>query len=214
MKVCCDQHSSPRGVSFVEMMITVSIMSMLVLAIAPFFNLTQKGFTSMEAHNSLKTAGQEAINRIGTKLTQSKRFFENASSSKIFKDRATLTTPPAPLTGSLLPSIEEVGSLSPGSTNFVSASVGNCIFFASVEAPQDLTVLNGAGTSVSVRIDNYIFNYYFLGPDNTVSVGGRSKINLWEWHSKRYADYIQLNTLTDATEKLNAAKALFNAGTL
>jgi prepilin-type N-terminal cleavage/methylation domain-containing protein len=205
-------HRTP-GVTLVELLIAVTILSMLVVGVSPFISLTQRGFSSMEAHNSLKTGGQEAINRIGNKLAQCKRLFENTVDSDAFRARAVLTTQPTIITGSKIPIIEENGTLSPGATGFISASMGNSIFFASIEAPADMDVLDSTGNPCVVRIDYYQFNYFYLAEEALISLAGQPRINLWEWHSEKYADYTQLINITDTTKRQNAVKVLFASGT-
>ncbi len=198
---------SKKGISLVEMMVAVAVMSIIVLAVSPMFTLTQKGYSSMEAHNALKMSGQETINRIGNKLTQCKRFFDGSAASTPFLARVSIASPTL-LAGSKLPIVEETGTLSPSSSTFVASSVGNSVFFASIEAPCDVSV--GAE---SVRIDSYQFNYYFLAEDGTASLGPQRKIVIWEWHSKFYVDYIQIMSISNVTKRNSVVSILFSSGT-
>jgi len=201
-----------KGVTFVEVIIASSILSLISLAVAPMFNVAQQGFTTSEAKISLRTESQKVINKIGHQLAESKRLFENTPASKAFLDRVQLTSPSTSLLGSRLPVLEETASLSPGSSLFVPTSVGNSLFFASRIEPKDLTILNSSAVNVTVRIDHYVFNYYFLGVDNSQEIGGQSKINLWEWHSVEYTDYTQMNGISDSTKRENAVQLLISSG--
>lgn len=210
MKRTC--HRNQRGWTLVELVLASVILSILVVAVAPVFNMTQRGFTSVEARSALKISGQEAVNKLNHKLVECKRLFENSANDLGYLARVQLSTAPAVLANSRLPSLEETGAISPSSGSFVAASVGNSLFFASIDRARDLTVLDAGGNSCNVRIDMYVFNYYYLSPENGVSVGGQPKRELWEWHSGLYADYNQLMALTDTTKRANVAIALRNGG--
>src|SRR5688572_14033756 len=102
---------SQRGFTLTEVMISSVILSILVLAVFPVLRLSQQGFSSMEARNSLKSEGQAAMNRIGHKLVECKRLFENTANDNAFRARAVRSV--APLANSRLAAIEETGALSP-----------------------------------------------------------------------------------------------------
>lgn len=201
-----------RGFTLTEVMIASVILGILVLAVMPVIRLSQQGFSAMETRNSLKSEGQSAMNKIGQRLVECKRMFENTADDNAFLAKAIL--PIAAMPGSALPSMEELGTISPSTTSFVSASVGNRLFFASVLAPADVTVVDGGGVNRNVRVDLYMFNIYYLALDATAtkSIGGRTRRVLKEWHSAPYADYSQISSITDVTKRANTAKAMAARG--
>lgn len=203
---------SSRGVTLVELIIATALLSIVVLGAVALFRTSQRAYSSTEAQVTLKSLGQASINHIGLSLSQSKRFFENTATGTSYLSRVTLTGGPSALSGSQLPTITVNGSLSPGNTDFVSASVGNQIFLSVLEPAQDLTVLNSGGVSGTVRIDTYHFNYYYLSADSTKRLGGAARIDLREWRSPPYADRAQLLALTDAVQRSNAVIALRSGG--
>lgn len=200
------------GFTLIEMMLASIILSILVLAVAPVFNMTQRGFTSVEARNALKTSGQEAVNRLSHKMVECKRLFENTAVGNAYLALIQRVEAPATLADSRLPSLEETGSVTPSSGTFVPASVGNSLFFASVDRPRDLTVNDSGGDTQIVRVDTYVFNYYFLSQDDSITIGGQPGRRLWEWHSGLYADYNQIVGITDATTQANVVAALQSGG--
>lgn len=204
----CSAKRARRGFTLTEVMIASAVLSILVLAVMPVIRLSQQGFSSMEARNALKSEGQAAMNRIGHKLVECKRLFENTTADNLFLARAQLSVPA--LANSRLPGLEETGAISPSSGTFVASSVGNRLFFASVVPPADLTVLDGGGNTETVRIDLYVFNAYHLAGDAAKSVAGQSRRVLREWHSGSYADYNQLSGIPDPTKRANAARSLVN----
>jgi len=203
-----DKRRRQRGFTLTELMVSAVVLSILVLSVMPVLRLSQQGFSSMEARNSLKTEGQAAVNRMGHKLTECKRMFENTALDNAFFTRATLSV--APMTGSQLAIMEESGAVSPSSGSFVAASVGNRLFFASVVPAADSTVLITGGTTAVVRVDLYQFNAYYLALDNTKRVAGSTRRVLREWHSASYADYNQLIASADAIKRANTARAMVN----
>ncbi len=199
------------GVTLTELMIAVAIFSLVMLAITPMFTLGVRQSASIEAHSSLKLESQNTMAAIARKLEQSKRLFENNANDNAFLARVVLSTAPAAISGSKLPNFEEAGGLSPSTSTFVAASVGNRLFFTSLDSYEDMTVPNASAVNRTVRIDCYRFNYYYLGSASG-AIGGKYCRNLWQWLSIRYGDYIQLTAITDATQRTNAAAALYARG--
>lgn len=206
------QFGHSKGVTLVEVMITASILAMITLAVVPIFNLSMRQSSSLEARTALKTEAQDAMRLVGRRLQQCKRIFENSSNDNLYMQRVTLGSAPSALTGSALPTIEESGTISPNDGDFVSASVGNRLFFACLDAPVDMTPQDASASTRAVRIDIYRFYYYYLAAETDGTVGGKTRRNLWEWKSVRFADYVQLNAVTDSTRRTNSAIGLKAAG--
>jgi prepilin-type N-terminal cleavage/methylation domain-containing protein len=202
---------SDGGYTLVELMITVAIVGIMTASIIPLFKLAQYGLSSGESRSSLKTVGENSVNRIVHQLEQCKRIFENNASDNAFKSRAQLTGLPSALTGSALPIIEENGGISPSTTTFVAGGVGNSLFFAAIDQPVTVSVADSALVTQTLRLDVYHFVYYYLGTDSGYIQTTR-KINLWEWQSVKYVDYNQIVGIVDATEKTHALTALSAAG--
>lgn len=201
-----------RGVTLVELLIVVGIIGFVMGAVTVFFTNTRKSFTFFEVTNQLKTNAQKAVNSINHYLAISKRIFENNTNDLAYAARLTLSITPMP--GTRLPVINETGSLSPDSPDFSQSSVGNCLFFASSGSPLVIqNVLDGTGTPHTMRIDYYTFNFYYLTADTSVNMANKNKrFTLISWHSKGYADWGQLNSISDATLKINTLIAIYNSG--
>jgi len=195
--------SDEKGITLVEMMVSLSIFSMLAAVVFMSMSTFSKASSSTEATNQMKSCSQKAVNKIGLRLSESKRIFENTGSDTPFLARVAGIETILP--GSRLPRIEETGSLSPGDPLFTASGVGNSLFFANTEFPEVLVL----STTCSVRIDAYVFNYYYLAQTTGVSICNTPVIRLMGWHSKEYADYTQLNVLSGNTRTLTV-QALFN----
>ncbi|MCK4533126.1 hypothetical protein KAU39_05015, partial [bacterium] len=144
--------------------------------------------------------------------------FENNTAGNDYLGILDLTGSPFLLAGSLLPVIEELGSLSPASPDFVQSSVGNTLFFAGSGVPQTLeNIVDSSGTVSAVRVDIYRFHYYYLTQDNSGNIAGKGyRYNLILWKSVEYAGYNQINAaaIPDATKRSNTVTALHNNGIL
>jgi len=158
---------------------------------------------SMDATNQMKSCSQSAVNKIGLRLSECKRIFENTAQDTPFLAR--ITGIDSSLSNSRLPKIEETGSFIPGDSLFNSSSVGNSLFFTNTEFPKILQL----SSTYTTRIDCYVFNYYYLVPVFNYTIGNTSAIKLMEWHSKKYADYTQINALSGNTKTLTIT-ALYN----
>lgn len=205
--------ASGLGYSLVELVMAVAIFSIVVPVIVMFFSSTMRAFNSFEAANGLKKSNQQAVNRIFLKLSGNKRLFQNTANDTAFLLRVSTGGCPSKLTGSKLAKIEENGVLSPGTTNFVSASVGNSLFFAGNAGTRILGgIVDGGGLSGTVRIDAYTFNYYYLTPENPKSLTYAPSYCLVEWQSGVYADCNQVSTVSDPVKNSNTIKALISSG--
>jgi prepilin-type N-terminal cleavage/methylation domain-containing protein len=202
------------GMTLVEVMMTLAILSIIVVALVPLIQTSTRALTEFEARSSLDAESQKAMNRMTQVLTESKRIFQNTAGDAGFLAAVQLSSgAPAAMTGSELPTIEATGSVSPSSTSsFVADSVGNSLFFASLDLPQDLTVDDASSSTQSVRIDAYHFNYYYLAQDDGAQIGGQDRISIWEWRSVSYADYGEIAAVSDSTERGNVVAALKTAG--
>lgn len=167
----------------------------------------------MEARAAIRSAAQQVSNQIGKQLAQCQRIYDRTSGPALLArlDLAGL----APLAGTQLPQVEESGALSPGAAGFVQASVGNSLLFASAETPSDLEGMeDSGGVPRRVRVDTFVFNYYFLTSDASQSIAQQPRILFQEWRTAHYANYEQLAALMtfDLTLGTHTVAALYAAG--
>ena len=199
---------SRSGITLVELIITSTVMAVMILTVVPLFNVTSRGYSTLEVSTVLSAGIQEAVTRIQSRLSENKRIFDRTTGAD-FLTRVTAAVSPAPLTGSLLPNISANASLDPSSGTFVSSNTGNCLLFASVDKPVPLTnIMNSLGVATQVRVDTFILNFYYLAPNATQQIGGIPVRDLWEWHSIPYVDLLGLTSIPDVTLRNNAIAAL------
>jgi hypothetical protein len=189
------------------MIMAVAIVGIITPMVLSLLMTVLKGFTGYEAAVQLRKNNQASINRIYLRLGSCKRMFENETvAANNYLTRISLTGYPTLLAGSKLPTISETGVLNIDSPTFVSANVGNSMFFVSNDSS---SVLSDTGT---VRIDLFRFNYYYLTSDNPHPLYDRESYLLVEWRSIQYADYNGLVRITTAAVQQSAVKELVASG--
>ncbi|MCG3206003.1 MAG: hypothetical protein KCHDKBKB_02729 [Elusimicrobia bacterium] len=164
-------------------MVEVLVASALTIVIATgsvtaIRQLTRSS-TSNETRTSLNSMGQSVLNEIGNRLLVSKRvFFDSDPLLALLED---IETPV--LTGSKLSQWDRFSS--PSSPD--GAKVGNSLFFARTGKTEKFDTTGAC-------IEIFQFHYYYLAPDPATSkkIAGHPLLNLYEWSSLSYADYLQL----------------------
>ena len=203
-----------HGFTLMELIIAITLLAIVVPGLTVLLSTIFKGYSSYEAASGLKKNNQESINRIYLTLMETKRLFQGTAADNAFLAKVSLgADAPTVLSGSKLPLIEESGTLFQGTTNFVTAGVGNCLFFANNSPTQILqNVADSLGSTNTVRIDIYQFTYYYLSSQNSMTIRERQSYSLVEWTSISYADYDQINAIVNSTLKSNTVKKLLAAG--
>jgi hypothetical protein len=186
-----------------EVMLSVIILCIITPGLVMLMTSMTKGFTGYEAGVNLRQLNQVALNQMYLRVGSNKRIFGNNTNDIAYLNKISLTGNPALLTGSLLPTVEDTGTLTPGTTNFLSSSVGNSLFFANNDT--SLEVLTGTNTT---RVDIFRFNYYYLTSVNPKSISSASSYRLVQWRSVQFADYEELANITNLTRQSNVIKAL------
>lgn len=213
-----NESESQKGFTLIEAMLSSLLLLLMVTLFVPTLRLSIMGSTNFEARSALKNAGQRAINRISMNLSACRRLFEWNANPAIrdmtYLAKVDFGGQPGPILNSKLPVKVPQGSLAPGSGGFNAAAVGNGLFFASVKAPLMLDkILDSGGTPHTVRLSNYQFDYYYVGPGKGNPIGKLFNRNLWEWHSVEYADWDGLSDLpADVTLRRNVMLDLQSRG--
>jgi prepilin-type N-terminal cleavage/methylation domain-containing protein len=204
-----------RGMTLVEVIVAVAVMGIIMTATIPFFTYTQSGYTSLEVTTVLPAAMQKALSKIQHRIVENCRIFDSGSIGTAYRARATPNISPAvpsataspPAIPSKLPLLSPDMTLSVTSSTFNRAAVGNSLFFASTDAPYEAP----SGGGLAVKVDTFIFNYFYL-VRNSATLNGQPAIELHEWHSTPYVDYARLISITDTAKSTSTIAWLYSRG--
>lgn len=205
-----------RGFSLTEIMIALAAFVIMMVMFSPMFSLSQKSFTALEMTSTLKDGGQKALNRISADLGKSRRLFKAGvlDDANYLNNVKAHISQPGPVNWTFLPDNNVNSAVSPPDSNFDPNKVGNSLFLASTEYTYDITVMNAGvvpGAETTLRIDAYRFNLYYLATESG-EVGGKPRINLYEWHSVPFADFSQLSSITQVSVATAAVAYLLEKG--
>lgn len=196
------QGQSP-GYTLVEVIVSVALLVVLALFVAPLFHMSQVVMTTNDARALLKQQSQNALQRMASNLREARRIYCRQITAfhpyptppdvaDFFSSTITLSGPFTPITGTRLPLQTQ------GTNDYV----GNALFFAKQLPSAD--VLAGGQ---NFRIDLYQFYYYFVAETpNDPPVANQPTRQLFEWRSVTYADASQINQIP----LLNQAQAIIN----
>jgi prepilin-type N-terminal cleavage/methylation domain-containing protein len=204
------KHSREAGVTLVEVLCALALSGLItVIAVSTIQNWS-RGVSAVDARLALIGISQSALTAADQGLQDCQRLFDRTSVGTGYLARVDFTGSPTLLSGSQLPRIEAIGALTPGSTSFVSTSVGNTLFFAATSDAEDLALTDSSSQTQSYRIDTFRFHLFYLAADASASLGGKPRRVLYHWISKRYADWGQLQRITDSAAVTGAMTALRN----
>lgn len=194
-----------RGLTLIEMMVSLAIFSVIALATMTFIISSLKVNFHVEAQTDVSNMGQQALDDLRGSLAQSKKLLDIDSG---FLPLVDLSAAPAPVGEVRLPRIEPAGSLSPraGSKDgpFQKDSVGNAILFVEALSPfQD--------PATKRLIDRYRFVLYYVGKAEGRIAHVPYALDLVRVESGAYADFTQLDALDEESEHTIVA-ALEKAG--
>lgn len=182
---------SESGISFFEVIIIMMMIGIVMPLVYRFVKIIIQSQTSMEAQGSLNSKSSGAVNRISATLGECKRIFDRTPPNPTIVSQLHFGVPAyPPISATALPQIEVNRPFTPSSSTFVAASVGNSLFFARYDLPIEVQA-SGAATD-TVKIDRYMFVYYYVAQDPGSQIVGKQKRSLWEWRSLAYLDRNQI----------------------
>lgn len=196
-------------------MMAVTISGILIFVAMSFFSRSHAVFTQVDVNNTMKTNGQRELGRLGRVISLNKRIFSSGSANDLaFLARINFGSDPVPKASSKLPQIAVSGVLSPHESGFDPQIFGNSLFFATFGQPVvALNILDSSNAPHNVRIDTYVFHYYYINlAQDQVFRGQGGRNRLVGWHSQPYADYAQILRITDTVERENLVSYLYNSG--
>lgn len=206
-------RSSERGITVIEVMVSMALLSVVSLLFYESYVGTQKANQFLECHGDLNTLGQKAVNAIKNEIVQSRYMFQNDTIGNAYSDAIQLPSGITPATDSRLPVIDIGGNIRPDTGT--ETRTGNALLMARQLTPIEVEVdIDGDGTTDATKYlaDRYQMLAFFLREDTAkpfLTVDHR--LLLMKAQSRVFADYFQLSGLS-ATARTQVARALYNQG--
>lgn len=187
-----------QGFSFLEMLASLAIFSIIILAVGPLLRQSMRGYNTFEIATALNNSGQKVLQEIRLDLSNCKKIFGRNT-----LDLSYVSNIQQQLGGELPPAIVNttspekwIGSISPNTDSWVKpldrTVVGNCLLLTTFDEPQEILVVNDDGNVDTVRVDTYRFVYYYLGHVSGRKIVDEARRNLYVFRSEIYADYSQV----------------------
>lgn len=198
-------RAAQRGYTFLEMVITLVIVSLMSLVVERVLTSTQEAERYLAAVRTATERGQKIAYDVTEIVSASRKLYARDATGLGYQAKLDLTRDPiAP--GVRLPLFDEVNPMGPDIAG--SPHTGNAILFVR-EADAAPCVANPATAKIRY-IDTYRF--VFIYPHRT----GRTVVNgqgaAWDmniWRSVPFPSRAQILAITNATEKQNVIKDLY-----
>lgn len=211
-----------------ELLVASAIGAVITAALLQAFMSANKARATAAASGLLKGAGQGALTRLHQRLHAARHVFDRDAVSATWLSRLPIApfdasagalTPGADPADVLLPAIKPTASFNAqqvtgGATvanaAFDGASVGNALFFATVEPKAHIVetasdrVTQVAFGSATTELTAYRLHFYYLGrralatSDPGVRGGDRYTYQLMHWTSRPYLDHRELKAWQQA----------------
>jgi type II secretory pathway pseudopilin PulG len=210
----------------IELMMVVVILGLITPALLLFFQQFTWGMAADEMRTQLQTLNQNTFLRIHERLGLCTHMFQgNASGGLSFINNLHFSaTAPATVAGSSPAVVQTNAVTSFASNEVVSSEIGNELFFAAYDTPQNINgkfynapltttggTVDSSGVTVPVVIDIYRFWLYYLTA-NPHGPRDLTTYRLVEWQSIQMADASEIYNMADATLQTNVIKWLATNG--
>jgi prepilin-type N-terminal cleavage/methylation domain-containing protein len=209
------------GFSLIEVTVTLLLLTVVMIIFYELMIGSMRASMFVESHNDLVVVGQRVINTIESEVLQAKMVFQEDALGPNY--RTLFTDAGANVwTDSRLP-VFETGAepdVDTGGQTFTGNSLLLARQLAPLEFPYDHDVTNNPPTcdatpgtpDVMFQGDQYRFEFYYLSENSNRSFAGKgSYLEIMEARSQVFADYFQLNSLTEC-QRIQAIAGLLAAG--
>jgi len=194
-------HKSQRGLSLIEVTVTLAVVSGLMLIVYSMLDQTLRASMFNESHNDLMIMAQRSVNRMQSEIVQSRLAYEENTDGAAYRTALQIPSKYPAWSNSLLPVIQADPAMGPDTT--ATRYTGNSMLLVRQLEPLSLYYDhdNNVNTpEIEFLADRYRFEYFFLSPNSTrkFASGATSVLDLIFCESEVYADYMQLSSLTAA----------------
>ncbi len=199
-----------RGMSLAELLVVLALMSIVGLIFSQLYIGTIRTTMFLESHNDLASFGQRAVNTIKLEVMQSRRIFKNDPTGNSYLGALALPSSWPMLPNSRLPRVDANGEFRPDLPT--EQRTGNS--FLSVRELEAITTTVDHDADASTADVDYLANVYRFQLWYLTSRSDKPikpydyALDLIEFKSIRYADYVQLSGLSE-TFRTEVAKVLY-----
>lgn len=198
-------HNNQMGLSLLEMLVSLGILSLLILLSFSLMNTSNRMLYSNRLHENMKEEAQRAIRYLDRDLIRAKKVFGRDTNYMNLMPSGI----PQKVDFSKLPAIHSVGTFDPYSPDYTDTIFGNELFFAKIENPVFITTPGGK----TFELNLYKFvNVYIIKDMDRITRPYNYTLAMVKWESNNVADYWEMDHLNknEASLMKHIEKALEN----
>lgn len=183
------------GMSLVEAMVSLSILSFLLLIILQSTNTVSDATTSIESYNTVMVETQKVVSLMHEDVATARKIFEADALGQSYVARVSYGPFPLAAT-SLLPLVEPLGEF----TRDVAGNrrTGNILLVVGEMSPYTFTA---PSNGKAYRISIFRLICYYVSSRGSPVARGLSRFDLVRWESEAFADYVALAAISDVTAR-------------
>jgi hypothetical protein len=205
-------RSGEAGFSLVEVVLVMAGLAAFGVMFGETMIVSLGADRYVSAFNAAATKGQRSSNEIEQDLTAARRVYslddegrDYAAATEVFGPNRP-SEMPKPLTSSLLPLVDPLGSFAPDTQSYQTA--GNALLFVREQGSAVIDTIEGPEAR-SLRFDLFRFVGYYLTKKPGPTVGGNpDRLDLIRWQSVPFASRTQAVAIFDPDERAEALAAL------
>ena len=188
--------SASRGITLVEMMVVLVVVSIGWLALTAVSIETMRTFEFFQAMNLLERWNQSVVNNIRDDAVSAKQYFGDDDRGRGYFGALEKDSDSYPISPVRLPTIVDTGNL--GVDSLTDQKTGNVLLFSKALMPFVVTVPYTDSEDHTYRVNIHQLTLYYLTSRPQERVGNYTGVlDLMRWQSVRFADYGQIMAIED-----------------
>jgi prepilin-type N-terminal cleavage/methylation domain-containing protein len=182
------ENITPKGMSLLEMLVALSMLSLLILLAFSLMNTSNRMLYSNRLHESMKEEAQRAIRYLDRDLIRAKKVFGRDTNYMNLMPSGI----PQKVDFSKLPAIHSVGTFDPYSPDYTDTIFGNELFFAKIE--NSIQIDTPGGKIFELNLYKFV-NVYIVKDMDRITRPYNYTLAMVKWESNNFADYWELDHL-------------------
>ncbi len=190
------------GLTLIEVMVSISVLSVLFLVILRSTSLVGDTTFSLESQSTMLIELRKAVSRMHEDISTARKVYEEDVTGRSYIDRMDFGAWP-PISTSLLPDIANLGDFDRDAVG--ARRVGNFLLLVGEMSPHNYY---DAGTARTYRVSVYRLVAYYIADYGYPVTQGLSSFDLVRWESAAFVDRTTLTSVTDPTVRANVVTSL------